>query len=38
MDDIAKIEEVINRNEDFIASIDVLRDMTGKLLRFRCKN
>ena len=37
MDEIAKIEEVVNRNEDFTAIIDVLRDVTGKLLGFRCE-
>ena len=38
MDEIAKIEEVVNRNEDFTAIIDVLRDVTGKLLGFRCES
>ena len=38
MDEIAKIEEVVNRNEDFTTIIDVLRDVTGKLLGFRCES
>ena len=38
MDEIAKIEEVVNRNEDFTAIIDVLRDVTGKMLGFRCES
>ncbi len=38
LDEIAKIEEVVNRNEDFTAIIDVLRDVTGKLLGFRCES
>ena len=27
LDEIAKIEEVVNRNEDFTAIIDLLRDV-----------
>ena len=38
LDEIAKIEEVVNRNEDFTAIIDLLRDVTGKLLGFRCES
>ncbi|MEA3354165.1 MAG: transposase [Campylobacterota bacterium] len=38
MDKIAKIEEVVNRNEDFTAIIDALRDVTGKMLGFRCES
>ena len=38
LDEIAKIEEVVNRNENFTAIIDLLRDVTGKLLGFRCES
>jgi hypothetical protein len=38
LDEIAKIEEVVNRNEDFTAIIDLLRDVTAKLLGFRCES
>ena len=38
LDEIAKIEDIVTRNEDFTAIIDVLRDVTGKLLGFRCES
>ena len=38
LDEIAKIDEVVNRNEDFTSIIDVLRDVTEKLLGFRCES
>ena len=38
LDKIAKIEEVVNRNEDFTSITDILRDVTGKLLGFRCES
>ena len=38
MDEIAKIEEVVNRNEDFTAIVNVLRDVVGKLLGLRCES
>ena len=38
LDEIAKIDEVVNRNEDFTSIIDVLRDVTGKLLGIRCES
>jgi hypothetical protein len=38
LDEIAKIEEVVNRNEDFTAIIDILRDVTAKLLGFMCES
>ena len=38
LDEIAEIEDVVNRNEDFTNIIDVLRDVTGKLLGFRCES
>ena len=38
MDEIAKIEEIININEDFTDIINVLRDITGKLIGFKCES
>jgi len=38
LDEIAKIDEIVNRNEDFTNIIDVLRDVTGKLLGIRCES
>ncbi len=38
LDEIAEIEDVVNRNEDFTSIIDVLKDVTGKLLGFRCES
>jgi len=38
LDEIAKIEEVVNRNEDFTAIIGTLRDVTQNLLGFRCES
>jgi len=38
LDEIAKIDEVVNRNEDFTSIIDVLKDVTEKLLGFRCES
>jgi hypothetical protein len=38
LDEIAKIDTVVNRNEDFITIIDTLRSVTGNLLGFRCES
>ena len=38
LDEVAKIDDVINRNEDFISIISILRDVTGELLGFRCES
>jgi hypothetical protein len=38
LDEIAQIEEIVNRNEDFTSIIDVLKDVTQKLLGFRCES
>jgi len=38
LDEVAKIDDVINRNEDFMSIISILRDVTGQLLGFRCEN
>ena len=35
LDEIAKIEEVVNRNEKFYSHNRSLRDVTGKLLGFK---
>ena len=36
--EIAKIEDVVNRNEDLTSIIAVLRDSTQKMLGFRCES
>ena len=38
LDEIAQIDEVVNRNEDFTAIVDTLKDVTAKLLGFRCES
>ena len=38
LDEIAQIEEIVNRNDDFSTIIDILKDMTQKLLGFRCES
>ena len=38
LDEVAKIDDVINRNEDFMSIISILRDVTGELLGFRCES
>ncbi len=38
LDEIAQIEEVINRNDDFTTIIDTLKNVTAKLLGFRCES
>ena len=38
LDEIAKIEEVVNRNEDLISIITLLQDVTQKMLGFRCES
>jgi len=38
LDEIAQIEDVVNRNEDFTSIIDTLKDVTEKLLGFRCES
>ena len=38
LDEIAQIDEVVNRNEDFTAIIGTLRDITQRLLGFRCES
>ena len=38
LDEIAEIEEVVNRNDDFTTIICTLKDVTAKLLGFRCES
>jgi len=38
LDEIAKIEDVVNRNEDLVSIIAVLHDVTQKILGFRCES
>jgi len=38
LDEIAQIEEIVNRNDDFTTIIDTLKDVTQKLLGFRCES
>jgi len=38
LEEIAKIEDIVNRNEDLSSIIDILRDVTQKLLGFRCES
>jgi len=38
MDKIAKIETIVNRNEDFMTIIATLRNATQELLGFRCES
>ncbi len=38
LDEIAQIDEIVNRNEDFTTIIDTLKDVTQKLLGFRCES
>ena len=38
LDEIAKIEDVVNRNEDFKTIVATLRGVTEKLLGFRCES
>ena len=38
LEEIAKIEDVVNRNEDLVNIIAVLQDVTQKMLGFRCES
>ena len=38
LNEIAQIEEIVNRNDDFTTIIDTLKDVTQKLLGFRCES
>ena len=38
LDEIAKIEEVVNRNEDLMNIIALLQGVTQKMLGFRCES
>lgn len=38
LEEISKIEEIANRNEDLVSIIAVLQDGTQKTLEFRCES
>ena len=38
LDEIAKIEDVVKRNEDLVSIIAALQDVTQKMLGFRCES
>ena len=38
LDEIAKIDGIVNRNEDLVSIIDVLSDTTQRLLGFKCES
>jgi hypothetical protein len=38
LNEISKIDGIVNRNEDFMSIIAVLQDVTQKLLGFRCES
>ncbi len=38
LEEIAKIEDIVNRNEDLVSIISVLQDITQKMLEFRCES
>jgi hypothetical protein len=38
LDEIAKIEDIVKRNEDLVSIIAVLKDVTQKMLGFRCES
>jgi len=38
LDEITKIEDVVNRNKDLVSIIAVLQDVTQKMLGFRCES
>ncbi len=38
LDEITKIEDIVNRNEDLVSIIAVLQDVTQKMLGFRCES
>ena len=38
LEELAKVEDIVNRNEDLVNIITILRDVTGKMLGFRCES
>jgi hypothetical protein len=38
LDEIAQIDKIVNRNDDFTTIADILKDVTAKLLGFRCES
>jgi hypothetical protein len=37
-EEVAKIDDIVNRNEDLTSIISVLQDITQKMLGFRCES
>jgi len=38
LEEVAKIDDIVNRNEDLTSIISVLQDVTQKMLGFRCES
>ena len=38
LEELAKVEDIVNRNEDLISIIAILQDVTQKMLGFRCES
>jgi len=38
LNEIAKIEDIVNRNEDLVSIIAGLQDVTQNMLGFRCES
>ena len=38
LEEIAKIEDIVNRNEDLGSIVAVLQEATGNMLGFRCES
>jgi len=38
LEEVAKLEDIVNRNEDLTSIISVLPDVTQKMLGFRCES
>jgi len=38
LEEVVKIEEIVNRNEDLTSIISVLQDVSQKMLGFRCES
>jgi len=38
LEELAKVEDIVNRNEDLVSIIAILQDVTQKMLGFRCES
>jgi hypothetical protein len=38
LEGLAKVEDIVNRNEDLVNIIAVLQELTQKMLGFRCES